>query len=349
MYTNEQLKTYATNIRKNIVKMVAGAKSGHPGIALSAAPMLYTLFANHMVYDINKPNWCNRDRFVMSAGHGSALLYAMLFMAGYDISIDDLVDFRKIGSKTPGHPEYGVTPGVEVSTGPLGQGFANAVGMALSEKYLAALIEEELPNNKVAVFSGPSHAEEVSRGVPTAMVVASQHEQVLSEVQKTFMNEKLRVYASCDIKGAELGGGLKNIIAFCAGAITGLNLGDNTFAALATRGLVEIARLGTKMGGEEKTFYGLTGLGDLIVTCSSEHSRNRRAGKLIGQGKTIEEARQEIGMVIESIDNIKIAYELSKKYNVEMPIITAIYNVLYNNLNPKDAVFKLMTRDMKYE
>jgi glycerol-3-phosphate dehydrogenase (NAD(P)+) len=159
----------------------------------------------------------------------------------------------------------------------------------------------------------------------------------------------MRIYKSKDVKGVELGGALKNIIAFCAGISVGLNLGDNTFAALATRGLVEIARLGTKMGGEEKTFYGLTGLGDLIVTCSSEHSRNRRAGKMIGQGHTVEEARKEIGMTIESIDNIEVAYALAKKYEVEMPIVNTVYDVLYNGLNPKEAVEILMTRSLKEE
>lgn len=142
---------------------------------------------------------------------------------------------------------------------------------------------------------------------------------------------------------------MKNIIAFCAGVITGLELGDNTFAALLTRGLSEMAKLSVKMGGDPKTIYGLTGLGDLIVTCLSNHSRNRRAGILIGQGKTIEEAREKIGMTIEAIDNIEIAYELAKKYNVEMPIVNSIYDILYNNLEPRDAVIKLMTRDGKQE
>ena len=146
-----------------------------------------------------------------------------------------------------------------------------------------------------------------------------------------------------------MGGALKNIIAFCAGISVGLNLGDNTFAALATRGLVEIKRLGSKMGAEESTFYGLTGLGDLIVTCGSQHSRNRRAGEMIGKGHTIEEARKEIGMVIESVDNIEVAYELSKKYDVEMPITESVYNVLYNGLDPKVAVDNLMTRTLKSE
>ena len=142
---------------------------------------------------------------------------------------------------------------------------------------------------------------------------------------------------------------MKNIIAFCAGAAAGLNFGDNTFAMLATRGLVEITRLGVAMGGESKTFYGLTGLGDLIVTCGSQHSRNRKAGELIAKGYSIEQARQEIGMTIESIDNIDVAYALSKKCNVEMPIVETVYNVLYNGLDPKDSVDMLMLRELKPE
>ncbi len=214
---------------------------------------------------------------------------------------------------------------------------------------LNEVVEEELPNSKIGGLSGPSHAEEVSIGVPTALVIASKHQELLDNVQSTFMNKSLRIYTSKDIKGAELGGALKNIIAFCAGTITGLELGDNTFAALLTRGLSEMAKLSVKMGGDPKTIYGLTGLGDLIVTCLSNHSRNRRAGILIGQGKTIEEAKKEIGMTIEAVDNIEIAYELSKKYNIEMPIVNSIYDILYNNLNPKDAVLQLMTREAKQE
>jgi glycerol-3-phosphate dehydrogenase (NAD(P)+) len=216
-------------------------------------------------------------------------------------------------------------------------------------KTLDEVIEEELPGIKYGILSGPSHAEEVSIGVPTALVIASKDNEVKEKVTETFKSNKMRIYTSSDVKGVELGGALKNIIAFCAGISVGLNLGDNTFAALATRGLVEIVRLGTVMGAEPQTFYGLSGLGDLIVTCGSMHSRNRRAGMMIGQGHTIEEARKEIGMVIESVDNIDVAYALAKKYNVEMPIVNAVYNVLYNNFNPKDAVDLLMTRDLKAE
>ena len=214
---------------------------------------------------------------------------------------------------------------------------------------LNEVIKEELPNAKIGVLSGPSHAEEVSLGIPTAMVVASEQEDILENIRNLFMCEKMRVYTSKDVKGVELGGALKNIIAFCAGTITGLELGDNTFAALLTRGLSEMAKLTIKMGADPKTIYGLTGLGDLIVTCLSNHSRNRRAGILIGQGKSIEEAKKEIGMTIEAIDNIEIAYELSKKYDVEMPIVNSIYNILYNNLEPREAVLNLMTRDGKQE
>ena len=216
-------------------------------------------------------------------------------------------------------------------------------------KTLDEVIEEELPNVKVGVLSGPSHAEEVSIGVPTALVMASKYNEVLDMLQETFMSEKMRIYTSNDVKGVELGGALKNIIAFCAGVAAGIGLGDNSFAALITRGLKEISRLGIKLGGELETFYGLSGLGDLIVTCLSEHSRNRKAGKLIGQGKTLEETKKEVGMVIESIDNIDVAYQLGKINNIEMPIVNAVYEVLYNKLNPQEAVKNLMTRNKKME
>lgn len=218
-----------------------------------------------------------------------------------------------------------------------------------SLKTLDEVIEEELPTAKIGVLSGPSHAEEVSIAIPTVLVVASKHDDVLELIQNTFMSEKMRIYTSKDVKGVELGGALKNIIAFCAGVAAGIGLGDNSFAALITRGLGEIARLGVKLGGEKETFYGLSGLGDLIVTCLSEHSRNRRAGKLIGQGKTLEEAKKEVGMVIESIDNIDVAYELGKKNDVYMPIIETVYQVIYKGLEPEQAVKNLMTRDKKSE
>lgn len=214
---------------------------------------------------------------------------------------------------------------------------------------LNEVVKEELPNVKIGVFTGPSHAEEVSLGIPTAIVIASEYLDVQHLVQDTFMNENMRIYTSSDVKGAELGGALKNIIAFCAGIVAELNMGDNTFAALITRGLTEISRLGVAMGGNHNTFYGLSGLGDLIVTCLSEHSRNRKAGRCIGRGLTIEETKKEVGMTIESIDNIEVAHKLAEKYNIEMPIVSTVYDVLYNRLKPKEAVLQLMTREKKCE
>ena len=218
-----------------------------------------------------------------------------------------------------------------------------------TELTLDEVIKQELPNIEYGILSGASHAEEVSVNVPTALVIASEYEDVILKIREIFSSNIIRIYSSKDVKGVEIGGALKNIIAFCAGIAVGLNLGDNTFAALATRGLVEITRLGTAMGAEEKTFYGLTGLGDLIVTCGSKHSRNRRAGEMIGKGFSIEEAKKEIGMTIESVDNIDVAYSLSKKYKIEMPIVETVYEVLYEGLKPKDAVDKLMTRTPKDE
>lgn len=214
---------------------------------------------------------------------------------------------------------------------------------------LDEVIKQEIPNARIGALSGPSHAEEVSMGIPTVLVIASKDEEVKGIIQDAFMNEAIRIYTSNDIKGVELGGALKNIIAFCAGVASGLGFGDNTDAALITRGLVEIRKLGMALGGEKDTFYGLTGLGDLIVTCLSEHSRNRRAGKLIGQGKSIEETRQEVGMTIESIDNIEVAKALTDKLNLELPILDTVYDVLYNHLDPKEAVGILMTRGRKEE
>ena len=224
------------------------------------------------------------------------------------------------------------------------KGFEKASLSTLDE-----VIKDEIPNAKIGVLSGPSHAEEVSVGAPTVLVAASEHEDLLELMQDTFMCDVMRVYTSKDVKGVETGGALKNILAFCAGIATEIGLGDNSFAALLTRGLGELTRLGVAMGGNKETFYGLSGLGDLLVTCLSEHSRNRKAGKLIGAGKSLEETRKEVGMTIESIDNIDVAYELAKKYNVEMPIVNAVYDVLYNNLDPNEAVKMLMTRERKSE
>lgn len=214
---------------------------------------------------------------------------------------------------------------------------------------LSKVLEEELPRCEIAVMSGPSHAEEVSRGIPTTNVVAAKNSETAEWIQDLFMSPVFRVYTNPDILGVELGGALKNVIALCAGIIDGMGLGDNTKAALMTRGIVEMARLGIAMGANEETFHGLAGVGDLIVTCTSMHSRNRRAGILIGQGKTAEEAQQDVKMVVEGIRTCKAAKELSDKMGVEMPIVNEAYHVLFRSGTPQDAVHNLMGRGKKHE
>ena len=214
---------------------------------------------------------------------------------------------------------------------------------------LDKVFEEELPGVRIAALSGPSYASEVSNGIPTAIILASKDNELLEQVSVLLSNETMRVYKSNDIVGAEVGGALKNIIAFCNGICVELGLGMNAQAAVITRGLAEIARLGVQMGGVHDTFYGLSGLGDLILTCSSDESRNRRAGRLIGKGYTIDEAKKEIGQTIESFDNIEIAKQLSDKYNVEMPIVNAVYDVVFNGVEPREAGRRLMTRGLKFE
>lgn len=213
------------------------------------------------------------------------------------------------------------------------------------------IIEEELKdkNPKVAVLSGPSHAEEVGRGIPTICVVSAHNKELTLYLQNVFMNPSFRVYTSPDMLGVEIGGALKNVIALAAGIADGLNYGDNTKAALITRGIKEISSLGVAMGGEQSTFYGLTGLGDLIVTCASMHSRNRRAGILLGQGKTLNEAIKEVNMVVEGVYSAKSALMAAKKYNVEIPIIEQVNAVLFENKNAAEAVNELMIRDKKLE
>lgn len=214
---------------------------------------------------------------------------------------------------------------------------------------LTDVIEQEIPNCRVGVLSGPTHAEEVARDIPTAIVASSKDLEVAEIIQDTFMTEFLRVYTNTDVVGVQLGGALKNIIALCAGIVDGLNLGDNTKAALMTRGMAEIVRLGVSLGASKETFLGLTGIGDLIVTCTSMHSRNRRAGILIGQGKTPKQAMDEVKMVVEGITTTKGAYELSQKLNVSMPITQKAYDILFNNVDAREAVKELMNRDKKSE
>ncbi len=214
---------------------------------------------------------------------------------------------------------------------------------------LSQIIEEEVPQAEVTVLSGPSHAEEVGRGIPTTIVVGAKNKNTAEYIQNIFMSEVFRVYISPDVLGIELGAALKNVVALAAGIADGLGYGDNTKAALITRGITEIARLGMAMGGKFETFCGLSGIGDLIVTCASMHSRNRRAGILIGQGKTMDEAMQEVKMVVEGVYSAKAALGLSKKYGVQIPIIEQVNQVLFENKPASETMKDLMTRDKKSE
>jgi len=214
---------------------------------------------------------------------------------------------------------------------------------------LTDIINEEIPQAVAAVLSGPSHAEEVSRGIPTTVVVGAEKKETAEYIQNLFMNEVFRVYTSPDVLGIELGGALKNVVALAAGIADGLGYGDNTKAALITRGIHEIGQLGIAMGGRVESFTGLTGIGDLIVTCASMHSRNRRAGILIGQGKTMTEAMDEVKMVVEGVYSAKAAMKLAKKYNVEVPIIEQVNLVLFEDKKASDALKELMGRGKKAE
>ena len=224
------------------------------------------------------------------------------------------------------------------------KGIEESTLMTLSQQ-----IEQEIPQADVAVLSGPSHAEEVGRGLPTAVVIGAKTEKTAEYLQKMFMNKVFRVYVSPDRLGMELGGSLKNVIALAAGIADGMGYGDNTKAALITRGIAEIAKLGVKMGGAVDSFTGLTGIGDLIVTCASVHSRNRKAGYLMGKGKSMQEAMDEVQMVVEGVYSTKAAVKLGKKYDVALPIVNKVNEVLFEGKDPREAVDELMLRDSKAE
>lgn len=227
------------------------------------------------------------------------------------------------------------------------------VAKGIEEKTLLRLsevIKEEVPvGQRIAVLSGPSHAEEVARKLPTVVAVSSNDEETREIVSNAFMNEYFRVYPNSDLIGVEVGGAVKNVIALCAGVSDGLGFGDNAKAGLITRGLAEITRLGVKMGGKPETFYGLTGAGDLFVTCASSHSRNHRAGELLGQGCSLEEAIKKVNMVVEGVNAAKAVRELGKKYDVELPITEQACLVLFEGKDSKQAVLELMGRDKKNE
>ena len=214
---------------------------------------------------------------------------------------------------------------------------------------LSEILEQEIPQADVAVMSGPSHAEEVGREIPTTAVAGAKKKETAEFMQNIFMNQRFRVYTSPDMLGIELGGALKNVIALAAGVADGLGCGDNTKAALITRGIAEMSRLGVAMGGHIETFNGLAGIGDLIVTCASRHSRNRKAGFLIGQGKSMQEAMDEVKMVVEGVYSAKAAMKLAKKYQVDMPIVEEVNQVLFEGKSAREAMGELMLRDKKTE
>lgn len=226
----------------------------------------------------------------------------------------------------------------------VGKGIEDSTLMTLCE-----ILEDELPMADVAVLSGPSHAEEVSKGIPTTVVVGAKTEKTATFVQDVFMGKNFRVYTSPDIIGIEIGGSLKNVIALAAGILDGMGLGDNTKAALITRGIAEISRLGVELGGRMETFSGLSGIGDLIVTCTSTHSRNHNCGYLLGQGKTLEEAKKEIKQVIEGVNCAKAAMALANKYHITMPIVEQINAILFENKSAKQAIKDLLVREKASE
>ncbi|MDO5708237.1 MAG: NAD(P)H-dependent glycerol-3-phosphate dehydrogenase [Andreesenia angusta] len=223
-------------------------------------------------------------------------------------------------------------------------------GLEIGTLYrISEIVEQELKDLRYCVLSGPSHAEEVAKDLPTTVVASSKSREVAERIQDLFMTNRFRVYTNPDVIGVEIGGALKNIIALGAGITDGYGYGDNTKAALMSRGFIEMAKLGIKMGASGATFSGLSGIGDLIVTCTSIHSRNRRAGILMGKGHTSKEATEEIGMVVEGIKTTKAAYEISKKYGVEMPITTELYKMIFEDNPLDDAVYSLMSRSKKHE
>lgn len=226
------------------------------------------------------------------------------------------------------------------------------VGKGIEEnslKRLSIVINEELPDNEIAILSGPSHAEEIAMENPTTLVAVSKDLNLSKTIQDLFMTSTLRVYTGEDLVGVEIAGAVKNVIALCTGISDGIGYGDNAKAAIMTRGMNEIIKIGTKLGGKYETFMGLAGFGDLIVTCTSMHSRNRKCGILLGSGYTLQEAMEEIGMVVEGVKACSAFYKLKKMYNIEMPIVDALHRIIFDNYDVKEIVYELMTRDKKSE
>lgn len=281
----------------------------------------------------NLPGAIIPDSVTLTSDLEQALSYPeMIIMAVASVYVRSTA--KKISDKIPeGMIIVNVAKGIEEAT----------------LKTLTEVIADEIPQAEIAVLSGPSHAEEVSRKIPTTIVAGAYKKEVADKIQDTFMNEFFRVYTSPDVIGIELGGSLKNVIALAAGVLDGAGLGDNTKAALMTRGIAEISRLGIAMGGKYETFAGLSGMGDLMVTCTSKHSRNRNAGFLIGQGKTAKEAMEEVNQVVEGVLSAKAAYLLGQKYHIELPIVEQVNKVLFEDKPVKEAVYDLLIRQRTEE
>jgi len=294
-----------------------------------------------------------KARKVMESGENSEYLPGVSVPSGVNICWDAEEASHSCDFFVQGAPSKALRETMELFKPYIKQGSSIvniAKGLeASSTKRLSQVIEEVLPGVNVAALSGPTHAEEVALGAPTAIVSSSKDIKCAEFVQDVFMNENFRVYTSDDIIGVEIGGAIKNLIALAAGISDGMGHGDNAKAALMTRGIREISALGVSMGADEATFYGLSGIGDLIVTCTSPHSRNRRAGILLGQGKSLDEALKEVRMVVEGVNTCKTAMKLANDYDVSAPITTEIYKVVMENKNPQKAVYDLMTRDKKKE
>lgn len=323
---------------------------------------------------------------VLGAGGWGTALAVMSARFGHRVTLwspfeKDIAALRRDGENRRLLPGVALPPALALTTGLAPAGEADAVVMAVpsfavrqtaarlrgvlpaggvvvnvakgleegSLLRMSQVIGQELPGARVVVLSGPSHAEEVSRGVPTAVVAASSDPAPARRVQDMLMNPTFRIYVGTDVVGVELGGALKNVIALAAGVCDGLGLGDNTKAALMTRGITEMARLGAAMGGSPQTFAGLTGIGDLIVTCTSRHSRNRRAGLFIGQGLTAPQAVEKVGMTVEGYHTTRAAHELAARMGVDMPIVSECYRVLFEGKNPRQAIGELMRRQKKHE
>ncbi len=298
-------------------------------------------------------SYCQEESDVLQANHENPMLKGVPLPAELELTADMscVTDSEVVILATPSFAVRStaaqlaklIRPGTIVVS--VGKGFEKGTTLRLSQ-----VIESEVDAScPVVVLCGPTHAEEVGRGIPTAIVAASENKEAAERVQDIFMSPRFRVYTSSDVVGCEIGAALKNVIALCAGVVDGMGYGDNTRAMLMTRGLTEIARLGSAMGGHQRTFAGLTGVGDLIVTCTSVHSRNHRAGILIGQGVEPQEAVKRIGAVVEGYYAAETGMQLAKKYGVELPITQAAYEVLYEGKTVPEVFNSLMTRRKNHE